>query len=226
MSHDDHAIEPIRGLPELPPRGERILWQGAPHWGTLAVRAFHIRKVIFYLALLILVRALYAWSGTQSLAAAIGSTSFLVTLSITAIGLLLLLAWLMARATVYTITDRRIVLRFGVALQMSVNLPYNVIQSASVKLYRDGTGDIPLVLEPPEKVSYIIMWPHVRPWRWMVPQPMLRGVPNARRVAEILSEAMTAHHRQQQEGAASTQAASDAVTGDDRPHTLGDATAS
>ena len=28
MSHDDFAAEPINGLPELPPRGEVILWQG------------------------------------------------------------------------------------------------------------------------------------------------------------------------------------------------------
>ncbi|MFP4160707.1 MAG: photosynthetic complex putative assembly protein PuhB [Ectothiorhodospira sp.] len=228
MSHDDHAVEPIRGLPELPPRGEHILWQGAPHWGTLAVRAFHVRKVLFYLALLILLRGWYTWSASQSLTAAIGSTSFLVTLSITAVGLLLLLAWLMARATVYTVTDRRIVLRFGVALQMSVNLPYSVIRSASVKLYRDGTGDIPLVLEPPEKVSYIIMWPHVRPWRWMVPQPMLRGVPNGRRVAEILSEAMAEHHRQQEDEATPEQAADPTSTGatEDHRQTLQDVTTS
>ena len=30
MRTDDVQVEPIRGLPELPPEGERILWQGAP----------------------------------------------------------------------------------------------------------------------------------------------------------------------------------------------------
>ncbi|MGM0676594.1 MULTISPECIES: photosynthetic complex putative assembly protein PuhB [Ectothiorhodospira] len=214
MSHDDHAVEPIRGLPELPPSGERILWQGAPHWSTFAIRAFHVRKVIFYLAILIVLRAAFSYGETQSLVAALASTSFLLTLSVTAVGLLMLLAWLTARATVYTITNQRIVMRFGVALQMSVNLPYSVIESASAKLYKDGTGDIPLVLIPPERVSYIILWPHVRPWRWMTPQPMLRGIPNARRVADILAEAMA-----EDQNRARTPDATDAAESESAPQT-------
>lgn len=200
MSHDDHAVEPIRGLPELPPSGEHILWQGAPHWSTLAIRAFHVRKVILYLAVLIGLRAVFTYGETQSVMASLASTSFLLTLSVTAVGLLLLLAWLTARAAVYTITNQRVVMRFGVALQMSVNLPYSVIESASAKLYKDGTGDIPLVLIPPERVSYIILWPHVMPWRWMVPRPMLRGVPNARRVSDILAKAMAENQGHAQTG--------------------------
>lgn len=33
MPKDDVQVEPIRGLPELPPEGEHILWQGAPDPG-------------------------------------------------------------------------------------------------------------------------------------------------------------------------------------------------
>ncbi len=47
---DDFAFEPIRGLPEMPPEGERILWQGSPDWRALAWRVFHIREVTFYFA--------------------------------------------------------------------------------------------------------------------------------------------------------------------------------
>ncbi|MEM9764435.1 MAG: PH domain-containing protein, partial [Pseudomonadota bacterium] len=33
MPHDDDfRSEPVRGLPALLPKGERILWQGAPSW--------------------------------------------------------------------------------------------------------------------------------------------------------------------------------------------------
>ena len=39
MSHDDFAIEPIPGLPERPPQGEEILWQGRPNWWALAKSA-------------------------------------------------------------------------------------------------------------------------------------------------------------------------------------------
>ena len=31
MPHDDFQIEPVPGLPERPPEGERILWQGRPN---------------------------------------------------------------------------------------------------------------------------------------------------------------------------------------------------
>ena len=50
--HDDFDFEPVRGLPQLLPKGERMLWQGAPRWQDLAVHAFHARKVIWYFAAL------------------------------------------------------------------------------------------------------------------------------------------------------------------------------
>ena len=34
--HDDFDFEPVRGLPQLLPKGERMLWQGAPRWQDLA----------------------------------------------------------------------------------------------------------------------------------------------------------------------------------------------
>ena len=51
--HDDYAVEPIRGLPEMPPAGEHILWQGAPSWWEMAKHVFHIRAARVYFLLLI-----------------------------------------------------------------------------------------------------------------------------------------------------------------------------
>ena len=51
-NHDDFAFEPIRGLPDHLPKGERLLWQGAPDWRLLAIQAFHVRKVAIYFALI------------------------------------------------------------------------------------------------------------------------------------------------------------------------------
>ena len=51
---NEHEGEPIRGLPELPPEGEQILWQGEPQWGLLARRVFHVRKVAAYFAAIVL----------------------------------------------------------------------------------------------------------------------------------------------------------------------------
>ncbi len=41
MPHDDLDIEPVLGLPEAPPEGETILWQGAPLAWPLAKRALN-----------------------------------------------------------------------------------------------------------------------------------------------------------------------------------------
>ena len=57
MPKDDVQVEPIRGLPELPPEGEHILWQGAPDPWTLALQALNTGWVAGYFALLA------AWRG-------------------------------------------------------------------------------------------------------------------------------------------------------------------
>jgi hypothetical protein len=83
-----------------------------------------------------------------------------------------------------------VVIRFGVALPMAVNIPFKVIEGAGLRTYADGTGDITLSLAPQQRINYLIMWPNVRPWHMLKPQPMLRCIPNAERVAEILGTAL------------------------------------
>ena len=46
--HDDFATEPVRGLPERPPVGEELLWQGRPDSLALARDAFKITWVAGY----------------------------------------------------------------------------------------------------------------------------------------------------------------------------------
>jgi hypothetical protein len=189
----EHENEPVRGLPEDLPEGERILWQGTPRWGALAIRALHIRAVAIYFALL------FAWiAGSQlsagvSLSTALASGGRLMLVALAVLALLALFAYFIQRATVYTITNRRVVLRFGVALPMTMNIPFSAIHAAGLKLYGDGTGDIPLTLGGTGRQSLIVLWPHVRPWRTVRPEPMLRCVPGARQVAATLAAALSAH---------------------------------
>jgi hypothetical protein len=42
------------------------------------------------------------------------------------------------------------------------------------------------------RISYLIAWPHVRPWRMSKTEPALRSIPDAKRVAEMLAEAAEA----------------------------------
>jgi hypothetical protein len=182
--------EPVPGLPEYLPAGERMLWQGAPNWLALAVSAFHVRKVAIYFAALGLFGVAVGMSEGASLAQATGSLAWLLVLGVAAISILLALAFLTARAALFTITDKRVVMRIGVALQVSINLPFELIESAAASVGSKGIGNIALTLKPEERVSYLILWPYARPWRLKQPEPMFRAIPNAERAAEILAAAL------------------------------------
>lgn len=195
MSVREHDFEPVRGLPERLPAGERILWQGAPGWRALARRAFHADKVALYFALLLLWQAAVVFGQGRPVDELASAALWYVPMGATAAGILTLFAWLNARMTVYTITDRRVVVKFGVALPMTVNLPFSVIRDVQLKTYGDGSGDLALVLGGEQRVSYFHLWPHVRRWRFLNPQPMLRVVPDARAAGEHLSAALGRAHR-------------------------------
>lgn len=192
--HDDFATEPIPGLPELLPDGERILWQGAPRWSALAASAYHARSAAFYFGILLawrLVSGLLAREAGASIAA---SLAFFTLLAGVAVATLMLLGWLAARTTMYTITNKRVVLRIGIALPMTLNIPFKVVAAASARMRPDGLADIPLQLAPPNRLAFLVLWPHCRPWHMRRPEPMLRSVPEGTRVARILSDALAAFH--------------------------------
>lgn len=203
---------PGRGLPEPLPPGERLLWQGAPDWRALARHALHVRKVAAYFTAVALWLAADALASGAGVAAALGQAMSQVAIAVGAIAILCLLAWLMARTTVYTITDRRVVMRLGVALPVTVNLPYAKVDGADLRAYRDGTGDLSLTLNPGERLSYILFWPHVRPWCLRRPRPMLRVLPDAERAAAVLAEALAASQAQPAAGAPAAKPAAGAAT--------------
>ena len=192
MSHDDFDFEPIPGLPHVLPPGEAILWQGRPNWWGLALRVFHIRKVTIYFGILVAWQGLTAvWDG-EGLAAAASAMLGVLPIAVAGLAVLAGLAALYARTTIYTITNKRVVLRFGIALPMSVNFPFRLVEGAALRDCSDGTGDIPLSLKGRDRVAYLVLWPFARPGRYRNPQPMLRALPDARSAAGILSAALKA----------------------------------
>ena len=189
--HDpDFDFEPIRGVPAPLPDGETILWQGAPGFRALAIRALHARKVAIYFGLLMLWRFGWAQAGGQGFAASLGQALTLAPFALAAIGILSLIAWGYARTTVYTLTSRRLLIRSGIAIPVTMNLPLSKVASASLKLFSDGTGDIPVKVQDDERIVGMYIWPNVRPWSWNRPQPMLRGVTDALDVATRLASAL------------------------------------
>ncbi len=192
--HEELEFEPIEGLPERPPPGEEILWQGKPRWSGIALRVFHVRKVLIYFSILVTWQGFAAlWVGEGAKAALF---AMLAVLPYALVGLAILagLAYLYARTTVYTITSRRVVMRFGVALPMCVNFPFQKVESAALRLCSDGTGDIALTLRGPEKIAFLILWPLVRPGHYRNPLPMMRGLADAREAAAILATALRTEH--------------------------------
>jgi hypothetical protein len=179
-------------LPEPLPAGEEILWQGRPAWRSLAVRAFHARKIAIYFGILAIWRATSNVADGDTAALAAVPLLWLLLLGGAAAGLLTLMAWLTSRMTLYTVTTRRVVMQFGVALPMTLNIPFRVVGSAALKLYANGTGDIPIAITGNDRMAYLVLWPHARPWRARRAEPMLRAVPDAEDVAEILSRALIA----------------------------------
>ena len=188
----EHEFEPQHGLPERLPAGERLLWQGAPNWQLLARRVFHVHHVALYFAALLVWHAGGVIADGGDLAQALRGSGLLASLLLLALSALLLLAWLSARTTVYTITDQRIVMRIGIVLTVAYNLPLRCIEAADLRKASAGSGDIALTLERRTRIAWLHLWPHARPWRVARPQPMLLALPDAQAVSSLLAQAWSA----------------------------------
>lgn len=186
----EHDFEPIRGLPGDLPANEKLIWQGAPDIWALATSAFHVRAVAAYFAGMLALRLITSVSGGQALGAALMQTLSVLPMAIAALAMLGGLAWLYARTTVYTITSKRVVVRFGVALPKAINIPFAQIESASVKRLSDGRGDVALKLLAPNKIAFLQLWPNARPWAFSSPEPTLRALKDVEPAAASLVAAM------------------------------------
>jgi hypothetical protein len=182
-------VEPVPGLPENLPPGEQILWQGRPAWKSLARRTFKLGWLAFYFAFFATTRAVVVREEGQGMSGVLGVLSA-VALGAVCIGLLSLFARLQAGATMYTITNRRVVMRIGVALPTSFNLPFKCLASADVDASEGGDGDIALTIAGTDRIAWLHLWPHAQPWHFAKARPMLRAIPEAQRVATLLAEAV------------------------------------
>ena len=193
MTYDGDALAPSRpsepqapviprGLPAPLPRGEKLLWQGAPTRAAFARQVFHTRFVAGWFGLVALWQAIIAAEGEM-----VARLVFVALSAAATLGILHALAWLAARTTVYTVTSARTLMRIGAALPKTIDIPHGIVEGVGLKAARDGTGNVTLNLGHQSKVAFALLWPHARPWHWRDPQPMLRGVPNAAQVGETIA---------------------------------------
>ena len=191
MPHDDFEIEPVPGLPELPPQGEEILWQGRPDWWALSKEALSLWWVAGYFVVLAAWRFVSVVD-LMPLGQAVGASVPFLILGGIVIALLVLVGVVQALATVYTVTNRRVAMRIGAALTVTLNLPYTQVARADLSLRKGGTGTIAFGLMGDMPISYLMCWPHVRPWKMRPTQPALRCIPEAEKVARMIAEAAEA----------------------------------
>jgi hypothetical protein len=182
----DLEMEPIPGLPAELPEGERIVWQGRPSWRSLARQTFKIRWFAGYFAVLFVFRAQSTWARGGGL----GPVLLSLLLGGACLGMLALFAWLQARGTVYTLTTRRIVMRFGVALPVAWNVPFKRIASAEVSVRSPSDGDVAFELKRPDKIAWLHLWPHVKPGAIARPRPAFRAIPDADHVSRLVASAV------------------------------------
>lgn len=189
MSHDDFAVEPVEGLPERPPEGEHILWQGRPDWWALSKDALNLYWVMGYFVFLAAWRFVSLVDQVPLARALVLALPFIILGGIVC-ALLMLFAWVQARTTMYTVTNKRVAMRIGAALTVTLNLPYRQIVNADMRL-RGTAGTIAFEVPKDVKLGYLTCWPHVRPWRTPV-QPALRCIPEPQRIAAMISDAAEA----------------------------------
>ncbi len=59
-------------------------------------------------------------------------------------------------------------------------------------MWPNGAGDIALSLLSGQRIAYLVLWPHARPWKFKRCEPSLRAIPDAAVVAQILGRALAA----------------------------------
>lgn len=185
----DGTPQYIRGVPHALPEGEHILWQGAPEAGAIATHVFHWRLFLAYFAVMTTV-----WVTSSALP--FSSPAFLaglgvrVGLSALVMAIVFVLSRVVARTSWYAITSQRLVLRLGMVFEMSINIPFTILDSAGVGVFKDGTGQVVLTLTKPNRLAYIALWPHCRVFSINQPQPVLRGLREPQRIGTLLAQAV------------------------------------
>ncbi len=193
-------VKPIKPLPGPLPEGERVLWQATPEWKAYSRRVFQVGKVALYFLVIIAWVATSAYLDTGRATAVARALVWAVPPALGVLALLAAFAWLYARTTVFTVTDKRVIIQSGLALPSAVNLPFANVARADLAAFGDGTGDIELPMNGP-RLLYSMVWPNVRLLRLKRPVPVLRALENPRRAGEILGQALAAHQQKHREPA-------------------------
>jgi len=82
-----------------------------------------------------------------------------------------------------------VVMRIGIVLSLTFNLPLRRIVAADLGLGTHACGDIALQLNSADRIAWLHLWPHARAWHVKQPQPSLRCLRDADAVGDLLQRA-------------------------------------
>ncbi|MEM7527470.1 MAG: photosynthetic complex putative assembly protein PuhB [Pseudomonadota bacterium] len=184
---------PCGASPRCSPKASRCCGKARPSWKALALRGVATKFVMGWLAIIVAWKISALIGGTLTLVEAARLLLMQLCLAAVAVGIFAGIAYATAEQTIYTITNRRVVLRFGLMMDLSVNLPFTQIGKLDLRRHRDGTGDLVLGLQGDlQGLSIIHIWPNSLPWHWFSPTPMLRALPEPDHAGQILADALKA----------------------------------
>ena len=186
----EHENEPVPGLPHALPLDEQVLWRGRPQARMFARHVFKTRWIAAYFLLLASAAVVSKMINGGVLADAVMTAAIFMIMAAVVIGLLELTAWGVAKTTVYTVTNKRLVLRVGIALPLTVNIPYALVTSVGQRHLAGDTGNLSFELSGADRISWLMLWPHIRMWKLKHPAPVLRCIPRLDKVSQIVAAAL------------------------------------
>jgi len=110
------------GTPAL---DERVLWKGRPNLPVLTRTAFHLGSYAVYMAAMVLLALFFGNVDSAIFLAGAGVFGGLV---------IQLIAWQSARSTLYILTDVRLIMRIGMAVETRINIPLKHIEAAHLNM--------------------------------------------------------------------------------------------
>jgi hypothetical protein len=195
----EHDIEPVPGLPGRLPDGEFIVWQGQPAFKIVMTRLLRARWIAFYFAIAALWSVAVGLNNSEGAWQLLGRISFIGVGAIVIFSLMALYARAVAKTSLYTLTNKRVVMRVGIALSASFNLPFKQISGADFRAGKDGAGDVALTLKSGHGLSGSVFFPHQRGGLWRKLSPQMICLPDAKTLAENLAVQLRAYAPTSQE---------------------------
>ena len=176
----------VPGIDQPLPEGETLLWSGKPTVRAQLRHGLFLRVAAAWLAVAA-VLPFFTSSGTEGSPAA--HLAWTGVVGVLVLGLTAAFAWMVRRTTVYALTDRRVIMKIGIALPSVLNIPMEELAGASCRAEADGSGDIAFPLAGRSELGWALLWPHVRPWRMARAEPAMRFLEEVEEVAGILTVA-------------------------------------